>query len=360
MAELNLSRTTTTDFTNQVPDFIMESKALDVDNPDGSETTYYFENAVTDLGYWQNDPIVFSAANGLATWAFSLGWSSPNKKTISEFEHFTGRGNDTFGDLMWNHEVMKLVVGDAFMEIIKNDNGTIITNLVPISPERVRIISEDGRIKRYEVYRGSIKDWKTIKVRDMYHTSNKRIGDQIHGTSQIGAIRKSIDARQEAEEDERTIKHRDKALGIIKYKTNNIGKIEWLNGKVEAAVKNGEMLGVPEATADFEPWPAKSSEDRQAWILSRENHTYATLGVPRNQITADGTTEVGGIGGHLLLEITSGAEALKEEKAIWNQMARKISFTRPPTLAPNVKENQEANTGQTTIQPQEATPSVNR
>ena len=355
MADLNLSKATTTNFSGTVPDFIMDAKALDYDN-DSSETTYYFDQATTDLGYYINDPIVFSAANGLATWAFKQGWSSPNPKTIKEFEHFSGRGNDTFAQIMWNHEVIKLVVGDAFAEIVRKDK--IIINLIPISPERVRIKSESGRIKKYEVWNG--KDWKTIAIRNMYHTSNKRVGDQIHGTSQITAIRDSIDARQEPEADERTIKHRDKALGIVYYKTNNAGKISYANEQIQNAVKNGEMVGLPEDTAKIEPYPSRSSEDRQNWIQSRENHTYASLGVPRNMITADGTSEVGGINGHLVFEVTGGAEASDEEASIWNQLARRIKFNRPPSLAPNSQDNAEKNTGQTQIQPQEATPSVNR
>ena len=355
MADYNLSNATTTNFTNKVPNFIMDAKRLDVDN-DSGETTTYFENAVTDLGYYANDPIVFSAINGVATWAFGKGWSSENDKTIVEFEHFTGRGNDTFANLMWNHEVMKLVVGDAFMEIVREK--TIISNLIPISPERVRIISELGRIKGYEIWNG--KTWKKKKVRDIYHTSNKRIGDQIHGTSQLDAIRKTIDARQEAEADERIIKHRDKALGIVYYKTNNAGKIAYANEQIENAVKNGEMVGMPEDTAKIEPYPSKSSEDRQNWISSRENFTYATLGVPRSMITSDGTTEVGGINGHLIFEVTAGKEASDEEDSINNQIFRVVKFNRPPSLAPKVQDNQTANTGQTNIQQGEVTPSVNR
>ncbi len=359
MAEFDLNKATTTDFTNQVPDFIMAAKALDFDN-DSGETFYYFENAVTDIGYYANDPIVFSAANGLATWAFSLGWTAEDEDTIQEFKHVTGRGNDTFSNLMWNHEVIKLVVGDAFMEIIweDDDNTKTLANLIPISPERVKVVSKIGRIKHYEVWDGS--KWKEIKTTHMYHTSNKRIGDQIHGTSQLDAIRKTIDARQEAEADERIIKHRDKALGIVYYKTNNAGKISFANSQIEKAVKDGEMVGMPEDTAKIEPYPSKSSEDRQNWIQSRENFTYATLGVPRSMITSDGTTEVGGINGHLIFEVTAGKEALDEEESIHSQMFRVVKFNRPPSLAPQVQENQDKNTGQTNIQPAEVAPQLNR
>ncbi len=358
MAELNLNKATTVGLIG-VPNFIMDAKVLDADNVE-AETTHYFENATTDLGYYANDPIVFSAANGLATWAFSLGWTAEDDNTIQEFKHVTGRGNDTFANLMWNHEVMKLIVGDAFMEIIweDKDNKKAISNLVPISPERVRIISEGGRIKRYEVWDG--KDWKEIKTTHMYHTSNKRIGDQIHGTSQLDAIRKTIDARQEAEEDERTIKHRDKAIGICKYKTNNQGKIDTANAAIKKGIDDGDMIGVPDDTVDFEAFPVKSSEDRQNWIQSRENFTYATLGVPRNMIASDGTSEVGGINGHLIFEVTAGKEALDEEESIESQMFRVVKFTRPPSLAPQTQENQAANTGTTQIQPAEAEPKLNR
>ena len=354
MAQNDLSKSTTVGLTG-VTDFSMDTQALDADSSNG-ETYTYFNNATTDLGYYTNDPIVFSAANGLATWAFKQGWTSENPKTVVEFEHITGRGNDTFSDLMWNHEVIKLVVGDAFMEIVKKKD--VIANLIPISPERIKIVSENGRIKRYEVLNGDT--WRVIKKRNMYHTSNKRIGDQVHGTSQITAIRNSIDARQEAEADERVIKHRDKAIGICKYKTNNQGKIDTANTAIKKGIEDGDMIGVPENTVDFEAFPVKSSEDRQNWIQSRENHTYASLGVPRNMITADGTSEVGGINGHLVFEVTGGAEASSEEASIWNQLARRIKFNRPPSLAPQTQENQEANTGQTSIQPAEVTPSVNR
>ena len=357
MGTLNLSNTTTVGLTG-VPDFIMDAKALDFDNVSG-ETFHYFANAVTNLGYYCNDPIVNSAANGMATWSFGRGVEYEDPTTKAEFEHFSGRGNDTFQTLMWNHEVIKLVIGDAFMEIIRAKTGDVILNLVPISPERVKIVSEGGRIKRYEVWTGKMP-WKKIKVENMYHTSNKRIGDQIHGTSQIDALRKTIDARQEAEADERVIKHRDKALGIVYYKLNNTGKIEFANSQIKKAVTDGDMIGMSEDTGKIEPYPSRSSEDRQSWISSRENFAYATFGIPRNMITSDGTSEVGGINGHLIFEQTYGKEQSDEEASIWNQMARKVKFNRPPSLAPKVQENQDANTGQTNIQPQEATPSVNR
>ncbi len=48
------------------------------------------------------------------------------------------------------------------------------------------------------------------------------------------------------------------------------------------------------------------------------------------------------------------------ENQLWNQAAVKIKFNRPPSLAPKTQENAEKNTGQTSIQPSEVEPKLNR
>ena len=156
------------------------------------------------------------------------------------------------------------------------------------------------------------------------------------------------------------IKHRDKALGIVYYKTSNAGKITFANTQIEKAVKNGEMVGLPEDTAKIEPYPSKSSEDRQNWLTYVEGLGYNTSGTPRSIVTSDGTSEVGGINGHLIFEPIYGKEQLDMENDFWNQLAIKIKFTRPPSLAPKTEENAEKNTGQTSIQPAEVAPKLNR
>jgi len=356
MANLDLNNATTTDFSSNVPDFVMDSMTLDVDNSTG-ETITYFKDAPTNMGYYAKDPIIFSAANNLATWAFGRGWVAEDDTTKTEFEHVTGRGNDTFSSIMWNHEVIKLIVGDSFMEIVTEarKDEDVLVNLIPISPERVKIISQSGRIKRYEIWNG--KKWVKKKTTEIYHSSNKRIGDQVHGTSQIDAIKKYIDTRNELFDDERVIKHRDKALGIVYYKTNNEGKITYANSQIEKAVKNGEMVGLPEDTAKIEPYPSKSSEDRQSFIQYVENFTYQTFGVPRSIATSDGTSEVGGKMGHVIFEPIYAKEQADEEDNIWNQLYKKVKFNRPPSLG-GLQEDK--NTGQESIQPNDVEASMTR
>ena len=359
MAEFDLNKATTTDFKNQVPDFIVEAKALDNANDNKEETFTYFDKATENYGYYFNHPQVSSPINSLATWGFSRGWTTDDPRLKAELEHITGQGKDSWETLMWNHEVVKLIVGDAFMEVIRNKAKTILLNMIPISPERVKIVSKGARILRYEIWNG--REWKKKDVEDILHSQNKRIGDQITGTSLIQSGKKVIDTLLEAHDDERIIKHRDKALGIVYYKTNNAGKITFANTQIEKAVKNGEMVGLPEDTAKIEPYPSKSSEDRQNWLQYNENLFYQTGSVPRSIATSEGTSEVGGKMGHVIFEPIYTKEQVDFERDLWNQQAILIKLNRPPSLGglqPQLNEGK--NTGQVAIQPNDVTADLER
>ena len=74
----NLSNATTTDFSSEVPDFIVESMSLDVSNTDG-ETFVYYDKATENYGYYYNHPQVASPINAIPIWAFGQGWTTPDK-----------------------------------------------------------------------------------------------------------------------------------------------------------------------------------------------------------------------------------------------------------------------------------------
>lgn len=355
MAELNISSATTTNMSSAVPDFIVEAKKLDALNATG-ETFWYFEKAPTYYGYYLTIPEIFSAANAMATWAFGAGWSAEGEVRVW-LEHIKGMGKDTFAKIVWNHEVVKLIVGDSFIEVKRKDN--VIINMIPISPERVRIVFNDsGMIKRYDTWNGT--EWRAIAKENMLHSSNKRLGDQLHGTSQIEASKFIIDARNEALSDERIIKHRDKALGIAYYETDKAGKIAYANSQIEKAVKNGEMVGLPKDTVKIEPYPSRSSEDRTTWISYLENFFYQVFGVPRSIATSDGTSEVGGKMGNVNFEPTYAKERIDMEDDFWVQQAIKIKFEKQASLGGLVQADQAKNTGMTSIQPNDVQATMTR
>jgi len=357
MTQLNTNSATTTNLTNVVPDFIVQSKLLDNATPDEDGFYYwYFDKATQNLGYYSQIPEIFCAANALATWSVSRGWSAQDTNLKIELEHVSGMGKDTFAQIMWNHEVIKLIVGDSFAEVKRKENKII--NIIPISPERIRIAYKDGRIKHYDTWNG--KEWKMIAKENMLHSSNKRIGDACHGTSQIDACKWIIDARNEALVDGRLIQNRGKALGIAYYKTDNSGKIAYANSQIEQAVKNGEMVGLPEGTVEIRVFPTKSIVDRQSWIAYLENFFFAVFGVPRQIISSDNSSEVGGKMSHVVFETIYIKEQIDLEQDLWNQQAIKITFNRPPSLGGLVADNMNKSTGDTSIQPNDVMATMER
>jgi len=359
MAELDLNKSTTTNFTDNVPDFIVEARQLDKANDSTEEFFWYFDKATTNYGYYLEIPEIFSAANALAGWGFGRGWTTEDQSMKVQLEHVRGQGNDTFDQIMWNHEIIKIVTGDAFCEVKRGKSGVIV-NMIPHDTERIRIVfSKNNLIKRYDVWDSGSKDWKPIKKENMLHSANKRIGSQVHGQSQIEPSKNIIDARNEALADERIIKHRDKALGIAYYKTNNAGKIAFANTQIENAVANGEMLGLPEDTTRIDPYPSRSSEDRTAWISYLENFFYQVFGVPRSIATSDGTSEVGGKMGHIIFEPVYVKEQKDNEGNLLLQQSIKILWNRPPSLG-GMQPDESKNTGQTNIQPNDVEASTTR
>ena len=333
--------------------------ALDIANSDGSETFVYYDKAPEDFGYLLNHPQVSSPIFSLCTWSYSRGYTVEDPSIEAQLDHVTGNGKENFDAVIWNHGCIKLSVGDSFVDVIMNKKKTIILNMINISPERVKTVFKGARIIRYEIWDGS--KWVKKQPEDILHSFNKKIGDKTTGTSMIQSGKAIIDTLLEAHDDERIIKHRDKALGIVYYKTNNAGKITFANSQIEKAVKNGEMVGLPEDTAKIEPYPSKSSEDRQNWLQYNENLNYQVGGVPRSIATSDGTSEVGGKMGHVIFEPIYTKEQIDMENDLWNQFGIKIKFNRPPSLGgmqPQINEGK--NTGQISIQPNDVTADLER
>lgn len=358
MVELNLSSATTTNLSGSVPDYIVAAKALDAATKNSEITYHYFSDAKELLGYIYQIPEIFNAASALCTWAVNRGWTCQNAILKRELKHVRGIGNDTFTKIMWNHVFVKLICKDSFTEVKYSDKGVII-NMVPISPERVRVaFGKNGLISHYDVWNG--EKWKRVEQKNMLHSSNKRIGDQMFGTSQVEIAKRIVLAKNEALEDERVIKHRDKALGIVYYATDEEGKIAYVNTKIEKAVENGEMVGLPEGTAKIEPYPSRSSEDRTPYLQYLDTLFYQIFGVPRSIASSDGTSEVGGKMGHVIFEPIYTKEQVDLEEDLELQHQVIVHFNRPPSLGGLVQENEAKNTGQTSVQPNDTIVNLNR
>lgn len=356
MAQYDIGKSTTTDIGGKLDDYEVDSYSLDFASTQ-DETGHTFSKASEYFGYYKNIPELKKAIDALATWTVGIGWNTDTITKV-ELEHVTGWGEDSFQSIIWNMIVTKKIIGDSFAEIIKE--GDLLINIKPISPERMKIITgKNGMIKRYE-YQQSDGGWKKFKPEKILHLCNDRVGDEIHGTSVIEACKWVIDARNEALSDKRLIEHRNRALGIAYYDTDDTGKINYANSQIEKAVKKGEMLGLPKETVQIAEFPNKTTTDKIAWIQYLEGFFYQAVGIPRVIATSQDYTEAASKVGFLTFEPVYTSEQQLLEQDLWNQLGIKITFNRPPSLGGTMQASEVKNTGQTGFQPTDLTATATR
>lgn len=349
MAKLDLRETTTTNLTGGVDNW--EAGTQDLESPVGKESSWQNNDFTTWLAYYKTDPQLKQTLIALGIWAFGKGYDADTPTNVL-LDRITGSGEDTFSSICQNLLVMKKLNGDAYAEIIRNDKGTLI-NLKPLNPGNVKVVfNEQGLITRYEMLDEEGQTTNKIQPKDMFHTVNDRIGDEIHGLSVVENIQWALDAKNEAMVDWKRISHRS-TIRIMYVDDDNDTPIAELQEQYKDAIKKGEVLILPGSKKDMEledinvP-PIASFLD---WIRYLDNYIYQVIGVPKIIATSEGFTEAGGKVGFLTFEPVYTKEQSELEKDLWNQLALKVTFKRPPSLQDNVQEDETKNTGQTGFQP---------
>ena len=358
MVELEIGSTTTTDLKGNVKDYSVNAENIDGVN-EQSPTWWDYPNSNQYLGYYKQIPELRSAILALAIWTAGKGFET-DSRTEGILGNVVGWGEDSFQSIMENMIVQKKIFGDAFCEIIRND-GEDLVNLKPLYPGDMRVnVNAQGIIQSYE-QRNRTGKGKPKKLRpdQVLHLCNDRAANEIHGTSVIESCQWVIDARNEALTDERKIKHRDLALGVLEIDTSNTTKINAVKTQYQNAVKNGEVLVLPKGVAEIKD-AGVSPKDRLEWIRYLENFFYQAVGVPRVIATSEGFTEAGAKVGFLTFEPIYTREQTLLEQDLFNQLGLEIKFMRPPSLSGVVQEEEAKNTGQTGIQPSDTEASITR
>lgn len=358
MADLDIGKATTTDFSGTVADVTISPKTPDAQGAQ-DEIVWDFPDASKHLGYYQSIPELQSALRVLAQRVCGLGWTADNH-TTNTLNFISGWGEDSIDSIFQMMLIEKKVFGDAFAEAVYEEKQVI--NLKKLYTGDMRIVlNSQGLIEEYE-QRSNTPGGKNKKFKpeQILHLCNNRIANEIHGTSVITALKKIIDAKNQALEDEITIRHRDKALGIVYYDTDNAGKITFANSQIEKAVNKGEMLGLPKDTAEIKEFPNKSPADRIAWLQYLDNLFYQVVGTPKVLVTSEGYTEAGGKAGLLAFEPTEIAEKRELEQDLLSQLGLEVHFSRAPSLLGEEQSTQAANTGQVGIQQNETQVTASR
>jgi len=344
--------TTTSNMDANVTNYSVDTKATDAATGQ-DETEWVNTKASQYLGYYKTIPELKKSIDALAIWTVGRGITAdPRTETI--LENITGWGEDTFNSICFNLFITKKIYGDAFAEIIRDEETQTLINLKPLDPGSIKIIVDSkGMIKRYEQFSKNPKNKGIIKFepKDMLHLCNERVADEIHGTSIIEACEWTILARNEAMSDWKKVLHRNIVPArIIEVDSDDPVKLASVKAQYEAAINKGEVIVVPKGSVMVND-SSGVLQDSLATIKYYENFFYQAVGVPK--IIMGGSeefTESSSKIAYLTFAQIYKKEQTEFEADFWNQVYLRIEFDQPISLQ-NEMLSDNSKDGQTIAQP---------
>ena len=341
MGQLNIGKTTTTDMSSTV-----DSVRVDPLRPDAEGLLFWdYPDADDNLGYYKTIPEIYSALKALSIYVAGQGWDSKE-----DLESINGWGEDSFQSICQNLIIQKKVFGDAYGEIIRGDKD-ILLNIKPLYTGDMRVVvDKKGMIDHYEQRVAEGKNM-ILQPEQVLHLVNNRIANEIHGVSIMSPLKMIIDAKKEALEDERTIRHRE-LLGVLELDTEDSTQITKAVNAYQKSVKNKEVLVTIKGTSELKDNPM-TTKDRLQWLQYLDNYFYQVIGVNKTVVTSEGFTEAGSKVGIFTFDPVYTSEQRELESDLWNQAAIRVSFNKAPSLGGTLQEDEAKNTGQTGFQPNE-------
>lgn len=334
MGDSKIDSMVASDFTNAVTDYSVNT--ADTDSPmDQKETSWTNDKWTQYFGYFEIIPELNSAINAKATWTIGKGFKA-DPQTEMLLDTIRGNGMDTFNTILENAIRTYYIGGDAFMEIIRDDEENLI-NLKPMNPGTISIITNrQGMVLRYEQNTKHTKSPKKFQPEQIFHLPRNRVADQMHGVSVIKSVENIILARNEAIADYRTVMHRHVVPQIKhKLKTDDTTEMAAYKKKMDAAYENQENI--------YEPFDVSESEiiaiapnatlDPKAWIDQQGDFFYEAVGVPQIILGGSGEfTEASAKIAYLAFQQNIEEEQLFIEEQVLAQLNLVIELEFPASL----------------------------
>ena len=354
MAELDIAKTTTL---TEISDLKIGSASTDGISGVG-ETRYSNDRWAEFYGKYKASTKLKSAIKKYATWVVGLGLTDETKKVI--LRKIGGSGEDTILSVLWNMVVVKKINGDAYAEIIRNEETGTLINLKPLDPSKIIVVfNEQGIIDHYEQVVTGDKANTNIPIGKMFHIVNDRVADETHGDSVIDSLIWNLEAQEEARRMYRKKVKNSGIIGIIKVATDNDGKLTAVKAPVKEGVEKGTFLIVPEDVLEVGEWAVRlNTQELIAWLNYLDDEFYQILGIPK--VIAGGSGEIEGDSkiSYLTFEPDYRRAIRELEDDFWNQIALRIKFNLPPSLKEELQSNEKANTSQTGFQPNDTNAGV--
>jgi hypothetical protein len=355
MGETDIGQLTNTTLNSSIDNFDIGTTDTDGVVEAGKEVEYQNTEWSTYLAYYKECPQLKQACKALSFWTVGKGYTASNADKVA-LEGITGHGTENIISILMDMIQVSMFARESYAHIIRNDKGTII-NLKKLNPGVMKVIyNEEGLIKRYEQTAriGSTKAIKKFKPREIFHLTYDRVADESHGTSITEVVKWFLDAKKEAEADWRRISHRS-SIRVMYVDVDDTTRLNTIKTQYATGIKNGELLLIPakKGEAEFEDLTLPPIEAFMRWIEHLENVFYQQVGVPRVIATSENYTDAGAKTGFLTFEPVYTTLQKILEMEMWNQLAIRIKFNRPPSLSNDLKQD-EAKDGPIGFQPSDA------
>ncbi|KKK80158.1 hypothetical protein LCGC14_2826300, partial [marine sediment metagenome] len=187
MPETNIAGAIASDLTNVMTDYSVNAIQTDAAG-DQKEFTWQSTLWTKNLGYYKKIPELKTSVDTKATWVIGAGIEA-DEQTIMLLDKIKGNGKDTFTSILKNQYKIAKLDGDSYAEIIRDDEK-LFANLKPLAPDSiVSVQNQKGQFIRYEqVSKIAGKKNKIFQPDEIFHLSNERIADEIHGVSVVQAV----------------------------------------------------------------------------------------------------------------------------------------------------------------------------
>lgn len=337
MVDYDIGQAKTSDYNSTIETIEVAAEQTD-GIQDQKETTYTNENWGSQLGIYKNIPEFKIALDMRAIWTIGEEVEADNRTKVI-MDNITGWGKSTFREILKNMLIVKRLGEDSFAEIVRNDKGTLINLKVLDSGSIRQVYDRKGILIRYEQVK-KVKDSTTVqetfKPNQIFHLTNKRIADEIHGTSDSDALKDIIEASNESFDDVRKLMHRYiKPMMKWILATDKESEIDAFITKVARIRDKGDDIFIPKDTVEHEliSVPSNSTLNPMPWRDHLRNYFFQVCGIPQIIMGSSGEfTEATAKIAYLAFEQSVKDEQTDTIEQVWDQLALRIKLSFPASL----------------------------
>ena len=192
----------------------------------------------------------------LADWVISRKLIM-DEKTKKITDKIRGNGKQTFREILKRHFLTSVIGGDSTTEIIK-DKSQRLKNLMVRDVGTMKFIANSsGRIIKYEQVNqkqtGSkaikTKTLRTWKPKEIWHTMNNPIADEIHGIPESESMQDLIKSLEQIQKTQAVTLHRYmKPTFFYEADTDDETELQNIANKIDKAIRNFNNVVLPKGT----------------------------------------------------------------------------------------------------------------